>query len=98
MDREPFFETDDVAVVIRDEKGKIKIEHPDDSSGNGATENILRIILVALLFLNPFSVTLFTNQQGTFLGSIPDIISDNDFIWAIKNMIPPKCREILESD
>jgi uncharacterized membrane protein len=80
MEKEYLIEMDDVVVVTKDEKGKIKLHQAIDLTLTGAARGSVWGLLIGMIFLNPLLGTIVGTGAGALAGKFTDIGISNDFM------------------
>lgn len=80
MEKEYLIEMDDVVVVTKDEKGKIKLHQALDLTLPGAARGSVWGLLIGMIFLNPLLGTIVGTGAGALAGKFTDIGINNDFM------------------
>ncbi len=95
MQREHLVDLEDAAVVIRNEKGKVKIKQTQDLVGAGMAGGGLWGMLIGLMFLNPLCGILIGAATGGLMGALRDVGINDDFIKELGNTIKPGTSAIF---
>jgi uncharacterized membrane protein len=78
MEREFLIEMDDVVVVTKDEKGKVKLHQAFNLALPGAAKGSVWGLLIGMIFLNPLLGVAVGTGAGALSGKLQDIgINDN---------------------
>ncbi len=80
MEREYLIEMDDVVVVTKDEKGKIKLHQAYNLTLPGAAKGSVWGLLLGMIFLNPLLGVAVGAGAGALAGKLQDIGINNDFM------------------
>ena len=80
MQKEFLIEMDDVVVVTKDEKGKVKMHQAVDLTLTGAVRGSFWGMLIGILFLNPLLGAAVGAGAGALSGKLTDIGIDDKFM------------------
>lgn len=80
LQREHLVDLDDAVVVIKNQKGKVKVKQSYDLVTSGAIGGGFWGSLIGLLFLHPLLGVTFGIASGALTGALTDIGIDDDFI------------------
>ncbi|MBV8885862.1 MAG: DUF1269 domain-containing protein [Chroococcidiopsidaceae cyanobacterium CP_BM_RX_35] len=87
LQREHLIDLEDAAVVIRNQKGKVRIKQTQDLVTSGALSGGLWGLLLGFIFFSPFLGWAVGAAAGALSGGLTDIGIDDDFIREIGNTI-----------
>jgi uncharacterized membrane protein len=77
LQKEYLIEMDDVVVVTKDEKGKIKLHQAFNLTAAGAVQGSMWGLLIGMIFLNPILGWAVGTGTGALAGKLQDVgISD----------------------
>ena len=80
---------DDVVVVTRDDKGKVKLHQAVNLTAAGAVGGTFWGMLIGMLFLNPMLGAAVGAGSGALSGYLTDIGINNDFMKQIGKALQP---------
>jgi uncharacterized membrane protein len=80
---------DDVVVVTRDEKGKVKLHQAVNLPLHGGVGGAFWGTLIGLLFLNPLLGMALGAGAGALSGAFADIGIDDDFMQRLGQTLTP---------
>lgn len=89
MKKEHLIDLDDAVVVIRDEKGKVRLKQTHNLVLGGAASGSLWGLLVGLLFLNPLLGIAVGAGSGALAGYLTDIGIDDKFMKNLGETLSP---------
>lgn len=95
LEREHLIDLEDAAVVVRNQKGKVKIKQTQDLVTSGTLSGGLWGVLIGLIFFNPLLGWATGAAAGALSGSLSDIGIDDNFIREIGNTIEPGTSAIF---
>jgi uncharacterized membrane protein len=77
LQKEYLIEMDDVVVVTKDEKGKVKLHQAFNLTAAGAVQGSMWGLLIGMIFLNPILGWAVGTGTGALAGKLQDVgISD----------------------
>ena len=80
MQKEYLIDMEDVVVVTKDEKGKIKLHQAMNLTAVGAVRGSFWGMLIGMLFLNPLLGMAVGAGAGAISGKLTDIGISNEFM------------------
>lgn len=80
LQKEHLVDLEDAVVVIKNQKGKVRIKQTYDLVAEGAASGSFWGLLIGLLFLNPLLGVAAGMAGGALSGAFSDIGIDDDFI------------------
>ena len=86
---------EDVVVVTKDDKGKIKLHQAVNLSAVGAVGGGFWGMLIGLVFLNPLLGAAVGAGAGAISGKFSDIGIDDDFIKGLAQSFQPGCSAVF---
>jgi len=89
LQRRELIKTDDAAVVIRKEDGKVKVKQSQSLAGAGALGGSFWGLLIGLIFFAPFLGMAVGALVGGIAGKATHVGVDEDFIKEVGNTITP---------
>jgi len=93
--KEHLVDLEDAAIVIKDEKGKIKVKQVYNLVAAGASSGSFWGLLVGLLFLHPLLGVAAGVATGALSGSLTDIGINDDFIKDLGQTLEPKTSALF---
>ncbi|MBV9390232.1 MAG: DUF1269 domain-containing protein [Chroococcidiopsidaceae cyanobacterium CP_BM_ER_R8_30] len=95
LQREHLIDLEDAAVVIRNQKGKVRIKQAQELVTSGALSGGLWGLLLGFIFFSPLLGWAVGAAAGALSGGLTDIGIDDDFIREIGNTIEPGTSAIF---
>lgn len=95
MQKEHLVDLDDAVVVIKNEKGKVKIKQSYDLVTSGALSGGFWGSLLGLLFLHPLLGVAAGLATGALSGALTDIGINDDFIKELGETLEPKTSALF---
>ncbi|MEM6536978.1 MAG: DUF1269 domain-containing protein [Pseudomonadota bacterium] len=89
LQTEYLIDMEDVVVVTRNEKGKVKLHQAANLTAAGAVSGSFWGLLIGILFLNPVVGALVGAGAGAISGKLSDIGISDDFIKRLGEALPP---------
>jgi uncharacterized membrane protein len=89
LQKEYLIEMEDVVVVTKDEKGKVKLHQAVNLTAVGAVGGSFWGMLLGMIFLNPLLGAAVGAGAGALSGKLRDIGIDNNFIKELGETITP---------
>lgn len=89
LQREHLIDLEDAVIVVRNQKGKVKIKQSQELVASGALTGGLWGALIGFIFLNPLLGWAAGASAGALSGALTDIGINDDFIKEIGNTIEP---------
>ncbi len=89
LQKEYLIEMEDVVVVTKDEKGKVKLHQAVNLTAVGAVGGSFWGMLIGMIFLNPLLGAAVGAGAGALSGKLRDIGIDNNFIKELGETITP---------
>lgn len=89
LQKEYLIEMEDVVVVTKDEKGKVKLHQAANLTAVGAVGGSFWGMLLGMIFLNPLLGAAVGAGAGALSGKLRDIGIDDTFIKALGETITP---------
>ncbi|MBO9997770.1 MAG: DUF1269 domain-containing protein [Cyanobacteria bacterium SID2] len=89
LQTEHLIELEDAAIVIKDSKGKVKLNQAVNLTAAGATSGGFWGLLVGTLFLSPLFGAAVGAATGAISGAISDIGVDDDFMKNLGETLQP---------
>lgn len=80
MQQEYLIDLEDAVVVVKNEKGKVKLHQMYNLTGMGAVSGGFWGTLIGLIFLNPLLGLAVGAAAGAVSGALSDVGIDDDFI------------------
>lgn len=89
MQKEYLIDMEDVVVVTKDEKGKVKLHQTHNLTLTGAVGGSFWGMLIGLLFLNPLLGAAVGAGAGALSGKLSDVGIDDNFMKEFgKDFVP----------
>lgn len=88
LQKEYLIDMDDVVVVTRDEKGKVKLHQAVNLTAAGAVGGSFWGLLIGMLFLNPLLGMAVGAGAGALSGKLTDIGIDDKFMKELGENLP----------
>jgi uncharacterized membrane protein len=95
MQKEYLIEMDDVVVVTKDEKGKVKLHQAQNLTALGAVSGGFWGTLIGLIFLNPLLGAAVGAGAGAVSGALTDVGISNDFMKEFAKGFKPGCSALF---
>ncbi len=80
LQKEYLIDMDDVVVVTKDEKGKIKLHQAVNLTALGAVQGSMWGLLIGMLFLNPILGLAVGTGTGALAGKLRDVGINDEFM------------------
>jgi len=97
LQQEQLIDLQDVVVVTRDNKGKIKLHQSANITGEGAVVGSMWGLLIGMLFLSPLLGMAIGAGTGAIAGSIEDYGIDDNFIKKLSQKMKNNTSAIFVS-
>ncbi len=95
LQREYLIEMDDVVVVTKDHKGKVKLHQAHSLTAAGAVTGGFWGTLIGLIFLNPLLGAAIGAGAGAVSGALADVGINDDFIKELGKRFEPGCSALF---
>jgi uncharacterized membrane protein len=89
MQKEYLIDLVDAVVVVRDEKGKVRLRQMHNLTAAGAVSGGFWGALVGLIFLNPLFGMAIGAAAGAVTGALRDVGIDDNFMKNLGNTLKP---------
>jgi uncharacterized membrane protein len=89
MQKEYLIDLADAVVVIRDEKGKVKLRQMHNLTAAGAASGGFWGALIGLIFLNPLFGFAIGAAAGAISGALRDVGIDDNFMKQLGQTLKP---------
>jgi uncharacterized membrane protein len=89
MQKEYLIEMEDVVVVTKDDKGKVKLHQAVNLTAAGAVGGGFWGMLIGMIFLNPLLGAAVGAGAGAVSGALSDIGVDNEFMKELGETFKP---------
>jgi uncharacterized membrane protein len=89
MQKEYLIDMEDVVVVTKDEKDKVKLHQAVNLTASGAVGGTFWGMLIGMLFLNPLLGAAVGAGAGALSGKLSDIGVDDNFMKALGETFTP---------
>lgn len=77
------------AVVVADEKGKVKVTTPTHATGAGAASGALWGMIIGLLFFIPVGGLIIGGIMGAMFGKMGDLGIKQEFVSQVRDLLKP---------
>jgi len=88
LQKEYLIDMDDVVVVTRDDKGKVKLHQPVNLTAAGAATGSFWGLLIGVIFLNPLLGVAMGAGAGALSGAMTDLGINDQFMKDLGNSLP----------
>jgi uncharacterized membrane protein len=88
LQKEYLIDMDDIVVVTRDDKGKVKLHQAVNLTAAGAVGGSFWGLLIGMLFLNPLLGMAVGAGAGALSGKLTDIGIDDKFMKELGENLP----------
>jgi uncharacterized membrane protein len=95
MQKEYLIEMDDVVVVTKDDKGKVKLHQAQNLTAMGAVSGGFWGMLIGMIFLNPLLGAAVGAGAGAASGALTDIGISNDMMKSFAESFKPGCSALF---
>jgi uncharacterized membrane protein len=95
MQKAYLIDMEDVVVVTKDDKGKVKLHQAVNLSAVGAVGGGFWGMLIGLVFLNPLLGAAVGAGAGALSGKFTDIGIDDDFMRGLAQNFQPGCSAVF---
>ncbi len=95
LQREHLIDLEDAAVVVRNQKGKVRVKQAQELVTSGALGGGFWGLLLGLIFFNPLLGWAVGAAAGALSGAVTDIGIDDGFIKEVGNTIEPGTSAIF---
>lgn len=95
MQKAYLIDMEDVVVVTKDDKGKVKLHQAVNLSAVGAVGGGFWGMLIGLVFLNPLLGAAVGAGAGALSGKFSDIGIDDDFMKGLAQSFQPGCSAVF---
>ena len=89
MQKEYLVDLEDAVVVVRDQKGKVRLRQMHNLTAHGAARGGFWGALVGLLFLNPLFGFAIGAAAGAVSGALANVGIDNNFMKKLGETLKP---------
>jgi len=89
MQKEYLIDMEDVVVVTKDDKGKVKLHQAVNLTATGAVGGTFWGMLIGMLFLNPLLGAAVGAGAGAISGKLSDIGVDDNFMKKLGETFTP---------
>jgi uncharacterized membrane protein len=95
MQKEYLIDMEDVVVVTKDDKGKVKLHQAQNLTALGAVSGGFWGMLIGLIFLNPLLGVAVGAGAGAVSGTLTDIGVDNNMMKELAASFKPGCSAVF---
>lgn len=95
LQKEYLIDMEDVVVVTKDEKGKVKLHQAVSLTAMGAVGGGFWGMLIGMLFLNPLLGFAVGAGAGAISGKLSDIGIDDNFMKELATSFQPGCAAVF---
>jgi uncharacterized membrane protein len=95
MQKEYLIDMEDVVVVTKDDKGKVKLHQAMNLTAMGAVTGGFWGMLIGLIFLNPLIGVAVGAGAGAVSGALTDIGIDNNMMKELAASFKPGCSAVF---
>jgi uncharacterized membrane protein len=89
MQKEYLIDLEDAVVVVRDQKGKVRLRQMYNLTAHGAVRGGFWGALIGLLFLNPLFGFALGAAAGAVSGALANVGIDNNFMKKLGETLKP---------
>jgi uncharacterized membrane protein len=95
MQKEYLIDMEDVVVVTKDDKGKVKLHQAQNLTALGAVSGGFWGMLIGLIFLNPLLGVAVGAGAGAVSGALTDIGVDTNMMKELAASFKPGCSAVF---
>jgi uncharacterized membrane protein len=95
LQKEYLIEMDDVVVVTRNEKGKVKLHQAVNLTAAGAAGGTFWGMLIGMIFLNPLLGAAIGAGSGALSGKLTDIGINDNFMKELGATLQPETSALF---
>ena len=95
MQKEYLIDMEDVVVVTKDDKGKVKLHQAMNLTAMGAVSGSFWGLLIGLIFLNPLIGVAVGAGAGAISGALSDIGINDDMMKGLAESFQPGCSAVF---
>jgi uncharacterized membrane protein len=95
MQKEYLIDMEDIVVVTKDDKGKVKLHQAMNLTAMGAVTGGFWGMLIGLIFLNPLIGVAVGAGAGAVSGALTDIGIDNNMMKELAASFKPGCSAVF---
>lgn len=92
---EYLIDLEDAVVVIKDEKGKIKLNQAVNLTTHGAVEGTFWGLLIGAIFLNPLLGAAVGASSGAIAGALSDVGINDNFMKEVAQNLQPNTSALF---
>ena len=89
LQKEYLIEMEDVVVVTKNDKGKVKLHQAMNLTATGAVSGSFWGMLIGMIFLNPLVGAAVGAGAGALSGKLTDVGIDDKFMQELGEMLTP---------
>ena len=95
MEKEHLIDLEDAAIVVKNDKGKVKIKQSQDLISEGTLSGSMWGALIGLLFLEPLLGLAIGAASGALGGALQDIGVNDSFMKELGETLQPGCSALF---
>jgi uncharacterized membrane protein len=95
LQKEYLIEMEDVVIVTKTEKGKVKLHQATNLTAAGAMSGTFWGMLIGMVFLNPLLGAAVGAGAGAMSGAMTDLGINNQFMKDLAEHFKPGCSAIF---
>jgi uncharacterized membrane protein len=95
LQKEYLIEMEDVVIVTKTEKGKVKLHQATNLTAAGAMTGTFWGMLIGMVFLNPLLGAAVGAGAGALSGAMTDLGIDDNFMKDLAQHFQPGCSAIF---
>ena len=95
LQKEYLIDMEDVVVVTRNEKGKVKLHQATNLTAAGAAGGTFWGMLIGMIFLNPLLGAAIGAGSGAISGSLQDVGIDDKFMKDLGGTLKPETSALF---
>ena len=95
LQKEYLIEMEDIVVVTKDDKGKVKLHQAVNLTAAGAMSGTFWGMLIGMIFFNPLLGAAVGAGAGALSGKLSDIGINDNFIKELSESFKPGCSAVF---
>ena len=95
LQKEYLIDMEDVVVVTKDDKGKVKLHQAQNLTALGAVSGGFWGVLIGMIFLNPLLGAAVGAGAGALSGALTDIGISNNMMKSFAESFKPGCSALF---